>query len=44
MKWLCALMLLLPSLATAYEAQPLAANPQIEARLKVLAVELRCLV
>jgi cytochrome c-type biogenesis protein CcmH len=37
-------MLLLPSLATAYEAQPLAANPQAEARLKALAVELRCLV
>jgi cytochrome c-type biogenesis protein CcmH len=37
-------MLLLPSLATAYEAQPLAENPQVEARLKTLAVELRCLV
>ena len=37
-------MLLVPSLATAYEAQPLAANPQVEARLKALAVELRCLV
>ena len=38
------LMLLLPGLATAYEAQPLGANPQVEARLKTLAVELRCLV
>ena len=38
------LILLLPSLATAYEAQPLADNPQVEARLKTLAVELRCLV
>ena len=37
-------MLLLPSLAMANEAQPLAANPQVEARLKLLAVELRCLV
>ena len=44
MKWLWMLMLLLPSLATANEAQPLAANPQVEARLKLLAVELRCLV
>ena len=44
MRWLWVLMLLLPSLATAYEAQPLAANPQAEARLKALAVELRCLV
>ena len=44
MRWLWVLMLLVPSLATAYEAQPLAANPQVEARLKALAVELRCLV
>src|ERR1700704_789505 len=44
MRWLWVLMLLLPSLAMAYEAQPLAANPQAEARLKALAVELRCLV
>ena len=43
-RWLWVLMLLLPSLATAYEAQPLSANPQAEARLKTLAVELRCLV
>lgn len=44
MRWLWLLLLLLPNLATAYEAQPLAANPEVEARLKVLAVELRCLV
>jgi cytochrome c-type biogenesis protein CcmH len=44
MRWLWLILLLLPNLATAYEAQPLAANPEVEARLKVLAVELRCLV
>ena len=43
MRWLWVLMLLIPSLATAYEAPPLGANPQAEARLKALAVELRCL-
>lgn len=37
-------ILLFPSLAAAGEATPLAENPQIEARLKVLAEELRCLV
>ena len=37
-------MLLIPSLAAAEEARPLADNPQVEARLKALAVELRCLV
>lgn len=37
-------ILLFPSLAVAGEATPLAENPQIEARLKVLAEELRCLV
>jgi len=37
-------ILLLPSLAAAGEAAPLAENPQAEARLKALAVELRCLV
>jgi cytochrome c-type biogenesis protein CcmH len=36
--------LLIPSLAAAEEARPLADNPQVEARLKHLAVELRCLV
>lgn len=44
MRWLWILMLLLPGFASAYEAQPLGANPEVEARLKVLAVELRCLV
>jgi cytochrome c-type biogenesis protein CcmH len=45
MRWLCiVIILLIPGLATAYEAPPLAANPQAEARLKALAVELRCLV
>ena len=44
MRWLLAIILLLPCLAAAEEARPLAANPQAEARLKALAVELRCLV
>ncbi|HKQ35484.1 MAG TPA: cytochrome c-type biogenesis protein [Nitrospiraceae bacterium] len=44
MRWLLVVILLLPSLAVAGEAAPLAENPQIEARLKTLAVELRCLV
>jgi cytochrome c-type biogenesis protein CcmH len=44
MSWLLVVILLLPSFAAAGEATPLAENPQIEARLKVLAVELRCLV
>jgi cytochrome c-type biogenesis protein CcmH len=44
MRWLWLFLLLIPNLATAYEAQPLAANQEVEARLKVLAVELRCLV
>ena len=44
MKWLLVIILLIPSLAAAEEARPLADNPQIEARLKTLAVELRCLV
>ena len=34
----------IPSLVAAQEARPLAENPQAEARLKALAVELRCLV
>jgi cytochrome c-type biogenesis protein CcmH len=38
------IILLIPSLAAADEARPLADNPQVEARLKTLAVELRCLV
>ena len=44
MRWLLMVILLLPSLAAAEEATPLAENPQVEARLKTLAVELRCLV
>jgi len=44
MRWLLVIILLVPSLVTAEEARPLAANPQVEARLKTLAVELRCLV
>src|SRR5213593_3550194 len=44
MRWLLVIILLVPSLVTAEEARPLADNPQVEARLKTLAVELRCLV
>jgi cytochrome c-type biogenesis protein CcmH len=44
MSWLLVIILLIPSLAAAEEARPLADNPQVEARLKHLAVELRCLV
>jgi cytochrome c-type biogenesis protein CcmH len=45
MRWLSVMiLLLLPGLAAAEEARPLADNPQVEARLKHLAVELRCLV
>ena len=44
MRWLLVIVLLIPSLAVAEEARPLADNPQVEARLKTLAVELRCLV
>jgi cytochrome c-type biogenesis protein CcmH len=44
MSWLLVIILLIPSLAAADEARPLADNPQAEARLKALAVELRCLV
>jgi len=44
MSWLLVIILLIPSLAVAEEARPLADNPQVEARLKTLAVELRCLV
>lgn len=44
MRWLLMIILFLPSLAAAGEAAPLAENPQAEARLKALAVELRCLV
>ena len=44
MRWLLLIILLIPSLAAAEVARPLAENPQAEARLKALAVELRCLV
>jgi cytochrome c-type biogenesis protein CcmH len=44
MRWLLVIILLITSLAAAEEARPLADNPQVEARLKTLAVELRCLV
>jgi len=44
MSWLLVIILLIPSLAAAQEARPLGDNPQVEARLKTLAVELRCLV
>jgi len=44
MRWLLLFILLVPCLAGAEEARPLADNPQAEARLKHLAVELRCLV
>jgi cytochrome c-type biogenesis protein CcmH len=42
-RWLI-IACLFPSLAWAGEAQPLAQDPQAEARLKHLATELRCLV
>ena len=44
MKWFLLIILLVPCLAGAEEARPLVDNPQAEARLKHLAVELRCLV
>ncbi|TKS61397.1 MAG: cytochrome C biogenesis protein [Nitrospira sp.] len=44
MSWLALIMLLMPGLAWAGEAKPLAEDPVAEARLKHLAVELRCLV
>jgi cytochrome c-type biogenesis protein CcmH len=44
MSWLLVIILLIPSLVAAEEARPLADNPLVEARLKTLAVELRCLV
>ncbi len=43
MKKILALLLLLPALAFA-EAQPLGDDPAVEARLKALSTELRCLV
>ena len=45
MNWLALIMMLLmPGLAWAQEAKPLVEDPVAEARLKRLAVELRCLV
>jgi cytochrome c-type biogenesis protein CcmH len=44
MKWLMLITLLLSGPAWAGEARPLADDPAAEARLKHLAVELRCLV
>jgi cytochrome c-type biogenesis protein CcmH len=44
MKWLALIVLLIPGLAWAGEAKPLAEDPIAEGRLKHLAVELRCLV
>jgi cytochrome c-type biogenesis protein CcmH len=44
MKRLLLAMLLIPCLVAAEEAKPLAENQQVEARLKALALELRCLV
>lgn len=42
--WLVILVMTMPGVAAAQEARPLAENQQAEARLKALAVELRCLV
>ena len=42
--WTLMVVLTMAGVAAAQEARPLAENPQVEARLKVLAVELRCLV
>jgi cytochrome c-type biogenesis protein CcmH len=44
MNWLFLIMLLLAGPVWAGEARPLADDPLVEARLKKLAVELRCLV
>ena len=42
--WTLMIVMTIHGLAAAQEARPLAENPQAEARLKALAVELRCLV
>ena len=42
--WALMIVMTIHGLAAAQEARPLAENPQAEARLKALAVELRCLV
>ncbi len=44
MRWLALWLMLVPLTVFAEEARPLAENPVVEARLKKLAVELRCLV
>jgi cytochrome c-type biogenesis protein CcmH len=44
MKFVWLLLLLIPAATFAQEAHPLGENPAVEARLKTLAVELRCLV
>lgn len=44
MRWLVLFIVLMPALVLAGEAQPLAEDPAADARLKHLAVELRCLV
>lgn len=44
MRWLALVILFVPGLGLAGEARPLADDPVVEARLKKLAVELRCLV
>ena len=44
MRWVAILLCLMPVVAWAGEAKPLADDPVAEARLKQLAVELRCLV
>lgn len=42
--WVMMAIMAIPGLVAAQDARPLAENPQAEARLKSLAVELRCLV
>jgi len=44
MKWLLMCWMLLAPWVSAGEAQPMAEDPQVEARLVVIAEELRCLV
>ena len=44
MKWILLCWMLLAPWAMAREAQPMAEDPQVEARLVVIADELRCLV
>jgi cytochrome c-type biogenesis protein CcmH len=44
MRLLLLLLSLIPGVALAQEARPIGDNPAVEARLKTLAVELRCLV